>query len=622
MTSVFRPLMRLSTFVTLFAASSSLRTAIPFKLKLLTVIGLMIEMTLSSAAFAMTSCPSTFSEVRRSDTALQCDYLGMISAPQPGTPPHQTAEGQRLITNAASICKATQSGGTQGTVIGGGPVGTDGVTLQCRVPFNEEEIAANQASNNNPVDSGPTEEELAAIAEAEAEAERVAQEERERNAPFSFDQPSPLANLPAESAVARSLVSVCESLRSETSLSPAQSDLLERCIDINRETSGAQKVLAIGEVAAKQYSDIGQSLTFLNTIQVGNIGGRLAAITPTLRQNAKDVASINTSHPNQGLLASNSRQVGGAAGDENSGRFGVFVLGTTGDGEKDASLLSRGFDYRSSSMTLGIDYMLSPSAVVGLAYGEGRTDSVFSGNTGSLDIDSQTVTIYGAKALKNFFTLDAIVGIGDVETESVRKMNFIANGNRVDQSANSLIDSEQKLISVGLTRAFEGWLNVDLSARFNYVETDIGRFSEDIDASQPGFGLALEIDDYTLKSSTSDISLSLSKAFSTNWGVLIPQARLNWVHEFEDGDRQLRGRFLADTSTLDFRESGVQLTNGSGSNLFSVPLERLDADYGNLLIGINALLPNQFSVNASLNKTLGISDFDHLYWSLSARKDF
>jgi len=125
-----------------------------------------------------------------------------------------------------------------------------------------------------------------------------------------------------------------------------------------------------------------------------------------------------------------------------------------------------------------------------------------------------------------------------------------------------------------------------------------------------------------VKSSTSDININLSKAFSTSWGVLIPQLRLSWVHEFENGDRVLRGRFLADTSSFDFQHSGLQFIPGSGSTIFDVPLENLDSDYGNILFGLNALLPNQFSLNASLNKTLGFGSIDHTYFILSARKDF
>ncbi len=657
-----------------FSDNSAAPKSISTLLMVLAAIAFTLQTT-TTLAMDTTVCPTGFSESGRSDTALTCNYLGMVTGDLGGTPPSQTEQGRQLINDASLECRRV------GTVVSAGSVGSNGVTLTCNVPLTPEEIAEIEREREEEAErerereeeaererereeeaerEREREEEAEREREEEAERERERQEEAERerareeraerervreeeaqrererqeairleeearSAPFTFDQPDEVSGRPTEFSVASGLVATCTSLRTVENPTPAQTDLLERCIDINREESNLVKASVLGQVAAKQYADIGQSLTFLNMIQVGNIGGRLAAITPTLRQNSKDVASSDLSHPDQGLLANSvnqGAQYGGAAGDETSGRFGVFVLGTKGDGEKDVSLLSNGFDYRSESMTVGIDYMFNASTVVGLAYGYGKTDSEFTGRTGRMDIDSQTVTLYGAKAIRNNLTLDAIIGIGDVTTDSERRMDFTAHGKRVNQLANSTIDSDQKLLSLGLTKSYETWLNIDVGARFNYIETDINRFSETIDASAPGFGLALEIDDYTMKSSTTDLSLNLSKAFSSSWGVVIPQARLSWVHEFESGDRVMRGRFLADTSTLDFTDSGLQISAGGGSTLFNVPLEQLDADYGNLLIGVNALLPNQFSLNASLNRVLGIQGFDHTYWSLSARKDF
>ena len=103
----------------------------------------------------------------------------------------------------------------------------------------------------------------------------------------------------------------------------------------------------------------------------------------------------------------------------------------------------------------------------------------------------------------------------------------------------------------------------------------------------------------------------------------MPSATLRWLHEFEGGDDFLFGRFLADPTTFDFRNSGVALGfDNTSSTIFAVPLEKVDADYGNLLIGVTALLPNQFSVNLRLNRTIGLDNFDHTYYSLTLRRDF
>ncbi len=576
-----------------------------------------------SKAQMTSACPAGFSELSVSGTSRMCEFTATLTDPFTGRP-SQSAEGQRLINDAATECRRV------GTFSDGGDRGSDGVFVMCRVPLTQDEIDAMQPDEPDPQPTGPTAEELAEQErleqerrqeEARQEAER--QEEAARNAPLVFDIPEAVQADPVVSSLASGLVSVCEGFRQSDTLDASQNDLLERCIDLNREADGAIKLSAIGQIAGRQYTDIGQSINFLNSIQVGNIGGRLAAIKPSLRQNSRDVANSDRRHPNRGLFANSAhRQVGGAAGDtEDLGRWGAFLLGTRGDGDKEASQLSRGFDYQSQSMTFGVDYLWDPTMIVGLAYGYGDTESNFSANSGMMDIRTDTLTAYLAKALKNQWTIDVLFGFGDATTDNLRNMDFTAFGTTVEQTARSQIKSDQSIVSMGLSKGLYGWLDVDLSARVNYVRTDSDRFAEEIDGTAPGFGLALELDSNRIESLTSDLSISLSKSFSTSWGVIIPQSRFSWVREFEDGNRFMTGRFLADTSTLDFTQSGVEL-GAPGSRLFRVPLEQLDQSYGNILLGVNLLFPRQLSVNASLNKTIGITGFDHTYWSLNARKDF
>ena len=639
--------------------------------KALVIVGLLFFWYSQGTAVAQTTtmCPDTFVELSRNDSDVMCEYSAVLTTSFQGRP-SQSSEGRSLITDAAIVCRATP----RATFVNGGDRGATGVFVTCRVGLSPEEIAAieeqrrleeeerrrqeeeeerrrqeeeerqreeeerqqEEEERQREEEERQQEEEERQREEEERQREeeerqrqeqvRLEREEQEaRDAPLVFDTVEVIQADPVDESVATGLVSACEGLRKQPNRTAAQNDLLERCIDINREGSVSNKSAAVGQVAAKQYADIGQSLNFLNTIQVGNIGGRLAAILPTLRQNARDVATVDSNHPSKGLLANNDyfkRQVGGAAGDtQASGRFGVFVAGSSGEGEKDRTLLSRGFNYDSSSMTLGLDYMLNATTVIGMAYGYGRTESDFTGATGSMDIQTDTLTAYAAKAFKNQWGLDLLVGVGDVEIENVRNMNFIAHGNTVDQTALSQINSDQLIVSAGVSKGFDSFVNLDVSARFNFIRTNSERFSEQIDSSAPGFGLALEIDATETESLTSDISLSFSKAFSTGWGGVIPQAKVSWVHEFESGSRFMTGRFLADTSTLDFKQSGIEL-GAAGSGLFRVPLEQLDTDYGNLSLGLNLLFPNQITLNMSVNQTLGISDFDHTYWSLNARKDF
>jgi uncharacterized protein with beta-barrel porin domain len=94
--------------------------------------------------------------------------------------------------------------------------------------------------------------------------------------------------------------------------------------------------------------------------------------------------------------------------------------------------------------------------------------------------------------------------------------------------------------------------------------------------SAPGAGLALSVDARELKSLQGVVGGKLSYAISTSWGILLPNAQLEWVREFEDDPERLVTRFTADpTRTPILVES-----------------ERIDNDYFNLGLGLSGVFAN------------------------------
>ena len=70
---------------------------------------------------------------------------------------------------------------------------------------------------------------------------------------------------------------------------------------------------AVQELAAQQYADIANLITFQNTIAVGDIGNRLASLRSLMSQSTRDTALLLDQHPAPGLLANTGSQRGGAA---------------------------------------------------------------------------------------------------------------------------------------------------------------------------------------------------------------------------------------------------------------------------------------------------------------------
>jgi len=550
-------------------------------------------------------CPAGFDFVSEAETTFTCLFEATLQGPLDGEEsPVDSTEGATLIADARAVCRSAN-----GTPRSARSIGTTGVAMDCVIEKPAQEPTQEPTQEPDPAAAPPPPPPPPPAPEI-----------------IDFDLGSQFQPGTTEASVATSLARTCNGLLEQDSLTLMQEDLLERCRDINREDDGGLQFQAVENVAAKQYADLANLVNFQNTIMVGEIGNRLASLREIMSQTVRDVAS-NDYHPAPGLFSNRDSQRGGAAGDDDVNsifsRLGAFVVGTQGDGDKQTTSLSRGFDYTSSTATIGVDYLVNNSTIVGFALGHGSSSSDLFGGVGEINIRNNNLSVYGSKYFKEGWYLDAIAGIGEVDSRNRRSIDFTVNNVTVEQEARGQFDSSQVILSFGGGRSFEAWANIDVTARVNYIDTAIDRFAESTNPGEAGFGLGLEIDSYDVSSTTSDVSVAFSKPLSQRWGVLVPSATFRWLHEFEEGEDVLFGRFLADPSSFDFSNSGVVVAGvDNDATIFTVPLEKVDANYGNVRVGVAALFANQLSANLSVSRTVGLNDFDHTYFSLTLRRDF
>ena len=121
-----------------------------------------------------------------------------------------------------------------------------------------------------------------------------------------------------------------------------------------------------------------------------------------------------------------------------------------------------------------------------------------------------------------------------------------------------------------------------------------------------GSGWAVEIDSQTFKSTTYSLGLQASYAASQSWGVLLPYAGLEWVHEFQDNDDAVNGRFVQDTSATGF----------------VLPVDGTDSNYFNLELGVSAQFTGGTSGFLSYRSLLGYDDLDHYSINAGLRFEF
>ena len=322
----------------------------------------------------------------------------------------------------------------------------------------------------------------------------------------------------------------------------------------------------IHQVNSTQLSSVSSRLSSLRHGLVSlsyNNNDRLSHPLPSLASTAgvtQAFKKVQFNHRTTEL----SRERGGAAGDDElpsgNSRWGVYVTGMYGRGDKDVpNKSSEGFEFDAKNFTIGADYLLDVSTIVGLAMGYGSAGINYSNDRGSFDIDTNTVSVYGSRYINNSWFLDGVIGLGSSHYTSSRAIRYsVKDGDSVKektQTTKAAPKGDQLLLSLGASKTItittKSTIDWDFSARVNYLEAKINGYTETSDVPEMEPDLSAEIGDLTIKSISSDLGFSVSSAFSSDFGVVVPNFGLSWIHEFERGsDRKVRTRFAYDPNSV------------------------------------------------------------------------
>ncbi|RLA06324.1 MAG: hypothetical protein DRQ59_15190, partial [Gammaproteobacteria bacterium] len=154
---------------------------------------------------------------------------------------------------------------------------------------------------------------------------------------------------------------------------------------------------AVQNVAGEELFSQGTMSTRVTNAQFSNIAGRLNALRlggTSAGAGGRVAYSDPYGNPDRSSPTYNqvSLSGGGAAGDyEVAGsRLGWFIEGSYNTGDRDQTDAENAFDFDSTSVTLGLDYMLN-SGVIGVSFGTDSYAAEFAVNTnvngGGVDVD-------------------------------------------------------------------------------------------------------------------------------------------------------------------------------------------------------------------------------------------
>lgn len=387
--------------------------------------------------------------------------------------------------------------------------------------------------------------------------------------------------------------------------------------DCNRIILGANSdeggsVQALTDIAADQISAQNSVAVRSASLGVSMIQSRLAKLRLAGQPGAEPSVVVAGYPFGQPLTG------GAAGGDLTMGKLGGFLNARYITGDADSTAFQPGYDFDGWSMVGGIDYRFQDNLIGGLSvrYADGKAD--YDSNRGDLEGNSWGLSLYGSYSMENGVFFDGLVGYAQSDYDMKRRINYTTGefelgGTTFDAaSASQLATSSPSAdvwnlnVGAGYTFYQDEW-SITPSLRLNYLENGVDSYSERMsDPLATGGSMALALDSQTFTSFTSDLGVQVSRAISTSSGVWIPQLRIGWVHEFENGQEQVGARFVNDINN---------------QPLF-VLTQTPDRNYADLSVGVSAQFAGGRSAFISYNTLLGYDDVTYNAINAGVRLEF
>lgn len=384
--------------------------------------------------------------------------------------------------------------------------------------------------------------------------------------------------------------------------------------------SDDELAVSLQHIATEEFAASGQLATEIGSNRI-NIGiNRLIEV----RRGARGFSIAGIQPDSNTLLAADAGFMnsftgkrGGAAGDSDStlwNRFGVFLTGNYSTGDRDRTNRTNEFDFDTYGATLGADYRFTDNLILGAAVTYNDVDSDFDENNstvvgGSVDADGWGGFIYGTYYSDRFY-IDGLAGYAKSDYDTKREINIQNNndavygGDNIKATAKGDPDSDDYTVSIGGGYYFgQDALSFGPYARFTYLKVEVDDYKE---KGADRFGLNLDVDGQDWKSVTSVLGGQIAYASSQNFGVITPQARAAWIHEFEDDDEKLTATYVDDPRNNKL----IAFTDNPETNYFEVG------------VGVSAIFSNGVQAFANYDTLLGVDNLTVHYFSLGGRWDF
>jgi uncharacterized protein with beta-barrel porin domain len=392
-----------------------------------------------------------------------------------------------------------------------------------------------------------------------------------------------------------------------------------------QDLNAATQTLNGEEVQAMQ-----QQVVDVRATRVANITARIEAIRHGLAARGLSFAGLTLDDGKQILpagygnhaVASEGNSLvreGGTLSAPTWDKLGVFTTlgGSLGDKGKTGEVT--GYDFYTVGLTTGADYRVRNDLALGGAVSYFYYNADFDkdlNNPSGQDLDSNSVSFsfFGTYFPNNHslipldgLFLDGMASFGWSFFDMSRHV-FVPNTENpalpnVDAHANSDTTAFQYDIAGNFGYEFNiGAFTITPVSRVQYVKADVSSYEES--GASP---LNLKVGSQDATSLTTSAGLSLGYTVSTQYGVLEPTIRAEYVHEFENDDNGAKIRYTADPTA---------------TSAFNIITENPNRNYGIVGAALTGTLAGGWSAFTDFETVVGMGNFDIYTLRAGFRKTF
>ena len=236
------------------------------------------------------------------------------------------------------------------------------------------------------------------------------------------------------------------------------------------------------------------------------------------RSQATDTDWPFKSHLDDGTTASTPNSFG--AGSFGHSKVTIWTGGSINIGKQDGD---DGYKFQTTGLSGGIDYRLSRAFAIGLGMGYGRDVSDIGDNGSRSTGHAYTAGLYASYHPGQNFFIDGLLGYQWLSFDSRRYLTSGGGFVTGDRDGGQWFAS----VSAGAKYQVEDW-QVSPYARLDVARATLDAFTENGDPSS-----ALHYGEQDIDTTTGNLGLTLGYKYPVSFGVISPQLRLEYQHDFQ-----------------------------------------------------------------------------------------